>query len=213
MSTEISTDSTPAQGDTAGGPVPDAPTSGPTGDTGTPPVVTPDPATAPDQGATPPTDGTPAEPKPDDKAPPAPVKLVLPEGSKPSDMARWFEGIAQEKGLGQDQAQAVFDAWNALQAESVAAQNAAFERAEAVLKNEWQKDYDKNLAVSQRAAKELFSASCLDKLNATGMGTDPEFLRGLLIVGKALSEDSVRTGLPAPLQDARAAKLLYPNQK
>jgi len=152
---------------------------------------------------------------PQQAAQPADYTIDLPRGAKADSLTNWFENHAKANGLSKDQAQAVYDGWTALTQGAHFINRKARELGQNQLKAEWQKDYEANVALAARAARQVGGEELSELLARTGMESDPVVLKVLNRIGKALSEDAFIAGGGglASGQAANPAELVYPNHR
>jgi len=165
----------------------------------------------PEGGAKPPEGGEPQK-----RAPEKYEVFKVPEGVElDADTLTEFEGAAREMDLSQENAQRLVDfGAKIIQAE-------ATEQAEnrKVTLEEWEKEIEadeefggdkleETLDRGRRVVKEHGSAELHQLIEVTGLGSNPHLLRFLAKVDKALGEDRVVDGKPAP-QKKDAATVLY----
>jgi len=142
------------------------------------------------------------------------IDLKTPEGWKDKKSSDWFKATAEASGLTPDQAQGVFDAWVSRHADANAESAKQLEEASNLLKVEWRKDYDVNIALASKTARNLGGQELADYLDKSGLGNNPALIRAFHRAGKMLSEDSfVVGGSGAGNPASSAASTLYPNQK
>lgn len=70
-----------------------------------------------------------------------------------------------------------------------------------------------NLAVAAKAREAFGDDELKQVLNASGLGDHPAVIRAFFKVGKAMSEDSMVVGKPAPTDTRSRAERIYPNQQ
>lgn len=188
----------------------------PAAGSGTPPAQPPagtPPAAPPAGSSTPaPEPGKPAgtpPAKPDGSAegqpPAAPVvpekyDLKLPEGSKIDASAlEVFASQAKAEKLTQEQAQARLDRESALLTSYADAQQAQLEQ---LSQGEWMEKIkidkeiggealNKNVEIAKRVVHKFGSPALMEDLNRTRLGNYPEFVRMMVRIGKAMSDDQL----------------------
>lgn len=139
--------------------------------------------------------------------------ITIPEGLKADSLTKWFEDHAKAVGMTKEQAQSTYDGWIALKQEAAALAAKDREEAEHTLKQEWQKDFDANMAVAESGMKKLGGTDLAELLKKTGLNNNPVMIRALHRAGKLLSEDSyVNGGSGTAAQGVSKAHLMYPNQ-
>lgn len=182
-----------------------------------PPAAAPEPVTSlltdPEPAAAPPKPGeTPPAAPP---APPAEIKLKLPENALID--AASVEGIAsfaKERGLSQEQAQALLERENAT---AVNQQTMLKEQSQ-----QWVKEVlaDKeigganakqNVALAHRVIERFASPILVQQLRDTGLGNHPELLRVFVNIGKLMSDDQLVMGSGAPKVERSTAEIFYPD--
>lgn len=154
-----------------------------------------------------------------EKAPDEYTDFTLPEGmALDEDLVKEFKPLAKELGLSQDKAQKLVDLQTKTMEKIGKATQAAWENT----LTEWRKASETDAEFGGTALKEniVFAKTAIDKfgndklreaLDVTGVGNHPEFVRFMVKVGKAVSEDKVRVGNSADTSVYRdPAKLLYP---
>ena len=80
---------------------------------------------------------------------------------------------------------------------------------EAAIRKEWGADFDANLNTAQRGFARFLSADAKKKLDASGLGSDPEFLKSFLAIGKMVQEDQPPLGHPLNSKQSTFADALY----
>jgi hypothetical protein len=75
------------------------------------------------------------------------------------------------------------------------AHNKMVEEAEATLKKEWGNDFQKNLAIANKALHRFGGKAVGEKLKAKGLDGDPDLVRFFHTLGKATMEESELKGL------------------
>ncbi len=115
----------------------------------------------------------------------------LPAGMQVNEqMQQHFANIAHERGLNNDQFQAMIDGYTQYQVAQFEAQqmdmSAKFEDGVKALQQEWRGDYDKNLQIANRAVKEFGLTEFLEK---KGLNNDPEMVKVMNKIGSMLLED------------------------
>jgi len=120
------------------------------------------------------------------------VKLPenLPAGMQVNEqMQQHFAKIAHERGLNNDQFQAMVDGYTQFQAAQFEnmqeAQVIKFEDGVKQLQREWRSDYDQNLKTANRAVQEFGLSEFLD---AKGLANDPEMVKVMHKIGSMLLE-------------------------
>jgi hypothetical protein len=138
-------------------------------------------------------------------APEAYEAFTMPEGYElDAELLGEFSPVLKELDLSQEAAQKVIDFAPKLIEKTVAATQAATLESLG-LKGTWaaavRADKEiggdklaENLAVANKALGNFFSKDAISALQKTGLGNHPELIRGLVRVGKAISEDSFVPG-------------------
>lgn len=182
-------------------------------DTTTPAPATPQ-AGSPQTPATPaaPTPATAAkagegtQPKESTPTPAAPAKVVpekydlkVPEGS-PLDASHVEKvaALAKERGLSNEEAQAIVDRDNQTISGFANGQQEQFKKQQEVWKEQSSKDsefggaeFAKNAELSKRVLERFGSDELRFALDATGLGNHPELIRFVYRIGKMMSEDQL----------------------
>ncbi len=102
-----------------------------------------------------------------------------------------FKKTAHGLGLTPRQAQGIALAYVDLERQGAKLAEAATATRIDELKTEWGAAFKNNLAIAKSAARQLFGEKFIATLNRTGLGNDPDLIRGLVKVGKDLQEDGV----------------------
>lgn len=147
---------------------------------------------------------------------PIEYKFELPEGFELNEeVANEFKELAQELKLPADKAQQTVDFGVKLITDAFTKQAAAFEE----LKGEWREQVvsDKeiggeklteNLQLANKTIDKFFDPEFRSLLETSGLGNHPIMVKGLLAIGRAVSEDTfVSGGRGAAPRDA--AEILY----
>lgn len=169
-------------------------------------------------------DGKDADQKKDEKkaegAPDEYEDFKVPDGVEvdPDEVAG-FKEIAKEFNLTQEQAQRLID----FEAERVG--KLAETQAELWTKTreEWAekakadkeyggKAFKENVGLAKKALDAYGSKELAELCDSFGIGDHPEFIRLLVNVGKAMSEDKLEAGRGASAGQRDAASILFPNQ-
>lgn len=186
--------------------------------------------TAGDKGAAPkeePKKDSKTEPEPKEKTEEVKYDLKLPKGSRLSESAvAEVTSFAKERGLTNDQAQAILDR-----------QSNAFEATDKANRPggaEWKKRVDtwetaiaadselggdkmkENVEIASRVVKRFGSESLQRDLQETGFGSHPELVRLLTKIGRAMGESKLITGdgkAGEPRRDTAAKLFDHPNSK
>jgi len=130
------------------------------------------------------------------------------------DLTKWFADEAFKQGLTKAQATTLKAGFDALREQAVKANEKAMSESAALLMKDWGDDYQGNLALAGKTLDRLGTPDLKAKLDATGLGNDPDMVRVFHRIGKLLSEDSFITGATGGGgTNTSAAGVLYPNQK
>jgi len=79
----------------------------------------------------------------------------------------------------------------------------------AAMKKEWGANYQANLAVAQRGIARFLSEAGKKKLEDSGLGNDPEFMKAFYQAGKMIQEDQPPSGAPLHVKPATFTEALY----
>lgn len=178
-----------------------------------------------------------AQPAPIAPETPDGYDLAPPEGLEfDPELTTAFKAKLHELGLSQDQAKEL-SAWyfenmmpspeqaQALTEQAIAERNArALEETQKTLRQEWQADYDANIAQVQKVTKLVENLTESDEfayaLWESGVGSDPRIVRGFLAISAAISEDvleGVTLGpappAPEPAKFGDESRLTYPSME
>lgn len=134
-----------------------------------------------------------------DEKKPGPVELKLPDGLElDSKLVDGFKATATELGLDSAKAQKVFDQFVGFQQAQSKAADEAFTKQDAAWTAQLKADpelggekWDATRADIGRAAKHFKAGPALKLLEAAGLGNQPELVRFVAAVGRALREDSI----------------------
>lgn len=155
-----------------------------------------------------------------EKAPEKYESFTLPEGLELNpELLGKFEELAKGYNLTQDKAQGLVDMASQLVADVQKKQAEQWDK----IRDQWVKDikedkefggakFGETMERANRTVRSFFSDVFVKFIQDTGYGDNPELIKGLAKIDKALSEDKVVDGKPANTQDM-GAKTLYPNQK
>lgn len=120
---------------------------------------------------------------------------TLPEGVRwPAEAEAAFKPVAHQLGLTSKQVQGLMEFIGADATANHQARAQATAAAQGELKNEWGANYDKNLALTQRAFKELTDGGkdpIAEVLKETGLHADPRVLRFFHKLGLQLGEENI----------------------
>lgn len=119
-----------------------------------------------------------------------------------------FLAAMHEAGATPDVVQAAFDWYYRAAAEadetSRRAHARAEDEAEAALRRDWGKDYDRNTALAARTLKSFGDDELTTAVERAGLARHPAWLRALARIGRATSEDQLLTdGEVVPADNAR----------
>lgn len=151
-------------------------------------------------------------------APEAYEDFSVPEGVElDTELLGEFKAVAKELNLPQDAAQKVTDLGVKLAQKWVAESQQATSEMFADWKGRAETDKEfggdalpANLAVAKKAVDQFGTPELRELLDVHRLGDNPEIIRFMFRVGKAISEDTfVAGGKSSPAQDA--AKTLFPN--
>lgn len=124
--------------------------------------------------------------------------------------------FAKERGLSQDQAQALLDRDNQLAVE----QQANWDNTQKQWVNEVQADkelggerYAQNIENAKRALDQFASPNLRKQLNETGLGNHPELVRVFARIGKAMADDTIIVPGRQAGEQKSAAEVLYGSAK
>lgn len=105
----------------------------------------------------------------------------------------WWREQAHELGLSKSQAAKVYDAYMSREAAGVGAMSKAVEaevhKAESTLRAEWGEAYEGNITIANRGMTKLFGPGVTDAIIASGLGRNPDFVRGMHKFGMSALED------------------------
>lgn len=117
--------------------------------------------------------------------------LYAPEEAK-ADRA-WWKEAAHSVGLTNKQAATVYEAFMTRQGEGTKIMSQNIEnqvmKAEAALRAEWGEAYESNITVANRGMAKLFGAEATQAIVASGLGRNPDFVRGMHRFGMSVLED------------------------
>lgn len=148
----------------------------------------------------------------------------LPEGMEvDTALLDKFSAFAKENGLDQDKAQGLVDLFAEQQIDAFNAQQDSFEN----MVTQWREDSEKDPEIAGRdgsllaentdlanKAFETFFPGAKDIFDSTKLGDHPEIVRGMIKLGRAISEDSIRIdGGPGGEAPKSQANTLYPDMK
>lgn len=166
----------------------------------------------------------PAAAKPDDKGTPPAAKVVpetydlkLPDGS-PLDPATIEKtaAYAKERGLSNEEAQALIDRENETISSYVEKQHKELEEKTVQWEKTWEGDkeigggdFKKNAELAKRVVERFGSPELKKALNDTGLGNHPELGRLLVRIGKAMTDDQLVLPGAMPAAKKTPAQVLY----
>lgn len=105
----------------------------------------------------------------------------------------WWKEQAHALGLSNGQAAKAFTAFMERQSSGSKAHQAGVDgevmRAEAALRAEWGERYEGNITIASRAMNKLFGGKAAASITASGLGRNPDFIRGLVKYGATALED------------------------
>lgn len=113
----------------------------------------------------------------------------VPHGEWNKDAVSSFKKAAHGLGLTPRQAQGLMTMYADMERQAVKQRGGATEARIGELKAEWGEAFKNNLAIAKSATRQLFGQKFIDMLNKTGLGDDPDLIRGMVRVGKDLMED------------------------
>ncbi len=115
---------------------------------------------------------------------------IPPEVAPPDDpVLKSFREVAHQKGLSQEQAAAVIGFYADFRSEELAARGRLVEQGLELLRQDWGEDFDKNLALANKAVERFGGPLLVEELRASPLGTSPALARAWHRVGVAISED------------------------
>lgn len=138
-----------------------------------------------------------------------------------------LEAIAptfKELGLTQEKATKLVDGFNAISSKLYEAREAKAEsdfkefmsttakNNIAAIRKEWGNEFDGNLAIAQRGIARFLSDAGKKKLEDSGLGNDPEFVKAFYQAGKMIQEDQPPHGKPNGSKPVTLAQALYSTQ-
>ncbi len=149
-------------------------------------------------------------------------ELQLPEGVEPSDeTVEGFKGVASELGLNNEQAQKLVDYYAELAGQQQESLQARWREqldqwVESVKSDEelGGRNYDQTMSLAGSAMDKFATPELRQMLDDTGVGSNPEMVRLMARIGKAIGEDSIvqppgSSGTQAPVGDKTYADVLY----
>lgn len=100
-----------------------------------------------------------------------------------------FKKAAHGLGLTPRQAQGLMHMYADMERQAVKERGANTQTRISELKTEWGEAFKNNLAIAKSATRQLFGQKFIDMLNRTGLGDDPDLIRGMVRVGRDMMED------------------------
>lgn len=154
-----------------------------------------------------------------DGAPEKYEDFTFPEGVEADkELMEQFTPLAKELNLSQDNAQKLVDLYNSkLQEQWDASQNSwenvkkQWGEAAKADKEYGGQNFQENLATARKALAQFGTPELKEAFDVTGTGNHPEFIRFLVRVGKAISEDGVVGGSNPKGAPRDPAKVLFPD--
>lgn len=135
-------------------------------------------------------------------------EFKAPEGMElDTELLEAMEPTFKELGFTQDKANKLVESFNTIMPKLVQAREAVAEKQFqefvaqtakdniAAIKKEWGNDFQPNLAIAQRGMARLLSDAGKKKLNDSGLGNDPEFMKAFYQAGKMIQEDQPPTNV------------------
>ena len=130
---------------------------------------------------------------------PEKYELKLPENSTLNAASvEKIASFAKERGLSQDQAQALLEREHSAVKENADKQQESLKTAQNAWLEQAQKDteiggdkFKENAELSKRVVERFGSDALKKALNETGLGNHPELVRMIVRIGKAMSEDQL----------------------
>ena len=142
---------------------------------------------------------------------------ALPEGAtENADFEAWYRAKALEMNLDADQGKKFFGAMKQMEADGMKAQKADLDKkrgeAELAMRAEYGSQYDAVLRKSALVAG-LGGPEFEKFLDTSGLGSHPDFLRGIGRIAHMVSEDSLGKGQPGGSGTEKSlADRMYPDQ-
>lgn len=121
-------------------------------------------------------------------------QFPLPEpaaGEWNPDAVGAFKKAAHGLGLTPRQAQGLMQMYVDMERSALKQREGSSQAQIGELQGEWGAAFKNNLAIAKSATRQLFGQRFINMLNRTGLGDDPDLIRGMLEVGKGLMEDGV----------------------
>lgn len=125
--------------------------------------------------------------------------------------------LFKEMGLTQEQVGKLVGTYDQFGAAAEVAQEKAFTEFMAktakdnlaAMQKEWGADFNPNLAIAQRGIARFLSDAGKKKLEDSGLGNDPEFLKAFYQAGKMIQEDQPPSGVPMSTKPSTFSEALY----
>lgn len=124
------------------------------------------------------------------------IRPEMPEGIPyDENLESSFLAKAHKIGLNSKQVQEILD-WQSqevIRGQTDAAVNEAVtkQQAEGELKEAWRGDYEKNLGLARRTAKNVLPSDFLDLINEKGLANEPRLIKTLHHLGSMISESNI----------------------
>lgn len=152
---------------------------------------------------------------------PEKYEFTAPEGMElDQSMVEQFTPIAKELNLTQEQAQKLVDLHNQSVSSTIEAQAAEWNKTMKEWVDEIKQDkeiggqvFDENIGIARGVLEKYATPGLREVLETSGMGNHPEVVRFITRIGKAMQDDSIRTGNTATGAPKDPAHVLFPNHK
>lgn len=123
-----------------------------------------------------------------------PAEEKVPKGVYVSEgLHQGFVSLAHKVGLMPGQARVLQEGFMGLLGEEAATleatDNAAFEKAETALKDEWVNDFEKNRELARRAAATVFGTDGMEELVKYGFDNNPLFIKKMFTLAQGMDEE------------------------
>lgn len=131
----------------------------------------------------------------------------------PQETVEWFKQIAFDEGISQKAFNGLLSKYmarvNQSQIEQEVTLRAGAQQAAETLKraDQWGANFDRNLAYAKRAMGKLGSDAVVEKIEASGLGNDIDFLNMFYLVGRQMAEHGIIPGEVSGIMNADAAKI------
>ncbi len=122
------------------------------------------------------------------------IKDVPGNVSRDEDAENALRVVAHELGCPKATFEAIVKNFYQRQSEQLIASRT---EGEALLKEEWQTNYDANVEIATRACKELGGEEFMKALDQTGFGNLPAFIKTFHNIGLKMLDDKIIKGLPS----------------